>query len=462
MGGALIHPRSSGILSRRLGGGAESGKRWRLCAEHHEEQSQVFPGLPDELACQILARTPRSFHSSLKLVCKAWNQALSSRELYDIRKELNLTEEWLYILMRGADEEAHWYAVDPDSGRWKILPDMPQSMENEEPHRIGVSWGLWSALGNSGVKLSSILKGWFNRRDSFEKVPYCGCSAVAMSGCLYVLGGFFRASSLKCMWRYDARTNEWTESASLGTARAYCKTGMLNNKLYAVGGVSRADAGLLPLQSAEVYDPTANYWIPIANMPFLHAQVLPTLFWADMLKPIATGLVPYQGKLCVPQSLYSWPFFLDVGGEVYDPASNLWSEMAHGMGEGWPSRKAGMKLSAVVNEQLFALDPSNSIDGNKVRMYDTEKDVWKVVHKNVPVLLDLTEAESPYLLAGFKDKLYIVTKDVSDNIAVLRADLSQLLPSGTNIQSSENEGWTTLSSRKFGPAELVACQVLDL
>ena len=63
-----------------------------------------------------------------------------------------------------------------------------------------------------------------------------------------------------------------------------------------------------------------------------------------MLKPIATGMTAFRGKLCVPQSLYSWPFFVDVGGEAYDPATDSWLEMPNGMGDGWPARQAGTKL----------------------------------------------------------------------------------------------------------------------
>ncbi|KAF9623128.1 hypothetical protein IFM89_037644 [Coptis chinensis] len=98
-----------------------------------------------------------------------------------------------------------------------------------------------------------------------------------------------------------------------------------------------------------------GYGPAIPSMPFSKAQLLPTTFLADMFKPIATGMTTYRGRLCVPQSLYSWPFFVDVGGEVYDPESNTWLEMPSGMGDGWPARQASTKLSVVVEEELYAL-----------------------------------------------------------------------------------------------------------
>lgn len=103
----------------------------------------------------------------------------------------------------------------------------------------------------------------------------------------------------------------------LGMKQLICKLveiivrGILNNKLYVVGGVTRGPGGLTPLQSAEVFDPHTGIWSPIPSMPFAKAQVLPTAFLADLLKPIATGMTSYRGRLFVPWSLYCWPFFVE-------------------------------------------------------------------------------------------------------------------------------------------------------
>ncbi|KAF9620440.1 hypothetical protein IFM89_012617 [Coptis chinensis] len=157
------------------------------------------PNLPDNISIQILARLPRIYYLNVKLVSRSWKNVVTGTELFDLRKELGITEEWLYILTKGYG------------------PEVP-------------------------------------------------------------------------------------------------------------------------------------------SMPFSKAQLLPTAFLADMFKPIATGMTMYRGRFCVPQSLYSWPFFVDVGGEVYDPEPNTWLEMPSGMGDGWPARQAGTKLSVVVEEELYALD----------------------------------------------------------------------------------------------------------
>lgn len=437
---------------------SDSTKRQRISNDY---EPAIIPGLPEEISLEILARVSRGNHPLLRCVCKSWYHVLSTSEIFNLRKELGVTEEWLYVLMKDEEERLGWHVLDPAEGKWRKLPPMPEIANvAKKPEAAETSWGWRIPLGPlRTMRLTGFFRSWFQRKGFLDKTPFCGCSAGAINGNLYVLGGFSWASAMRAVWRYDSRTNRWAPSAAMEVARAYCKTGVVDNKLYAVGGVDRGRGGLTPLQSAEVYDPETDTWSQVAPMPFRKAQV-PRAYLADMLKPIATGMAAYNGRLCVPQSLYSWPFFVDVGGEIFDPATDMWAEMPIGMGEDWPARQAGTKLSVVVGGKLYALDPTSSMDGSKIKVYDSAQDVWKVVLKKVPILLDLSDSESPYLLAGFDGKLHVITKDINDNVAVLRAELGAELSSK---EPKESEfGWKTISSASFGTVELVACQVLDL
>jgi hypothetical protein len=438
------------------------------------DDPQFIPGIPDELSLGILARLPRSCHFSLRLVCKRWKRAFSSHSLFSLRKELLLTEEWLYLLIRRSDESLAWHAVDPSTGMWHKLPPMPDMACGGDDLDPSSSSSASSPAATSSAHtwlafvFKEFMRALFGHRESAEKAAFYGCAAGSIDGCLYILGGFTKTSATRSVWLYDPCANAWKEAASMGCARAYCKTAFVCGKLYAVGGVNRGRAGLTPLQSAEVYDPSANIWTSIPDMPFSKAQLLPAAFPADMLKPIATGMAAYRDRLFVPQSLYSWPFFVDVGGEVFDPMAGMWSEMPRGMGEGWPAKQAGTKLSAVVNGHLYALEPTGSLDGCKVKVYDSEADSWKIVLKKVPILLDFSESESPYLLAGFKNKLRILTKDINDCVVVLGADIDSEVapvtnPSGNGTASeTEADRWKTVAKKHFGSVELVACQVLEI
>ncbi|KAK2986919.1 hypothetical protein RJ640_009062 [Escallonia rubra] len=454
----------------------EANKRQRTLSSFCEENPRLIPSLPDEISIQILARLPRACYLDVRSVSRNWKAALMSAELYKLRKEFGKTEEWLYLLTKTGGDKLLWYALDPLSRKWQRLPLMP-NVAMEDGSRRGLSaLRRWNVVGSS-IKIADAIRGWLGRKDALDQIPFCGCAIAAVDGCLYVLGGFSKASAMSCVWRYNPVSNAWNEVSPMSVGRAYCKTGVLNNKLFVVGGVSRGRGGLTPLQSAEVFDPQTSSWSPVPSMPFSKAQVLPTAFLADLLKPIATGMTSYRGKLYVPQSLYCWPFFVDVGGEVYDPATNTWDEMPTGMGEGWPARQAGTKLSVIVDGDLYALDPSSSLDSAQIKLYDCQDDSWKVVEGDVPIR-DFADSESPYLLAGFLGKLHVITKDANHNIAVMQADRPNRLgpfssTSSTPIGESSEELsqpavgceqiiWEVIATRNAGSAELVSCQILDI
>ncbi|XP_008798422.2 F-box/kelch-repeat protein At1g22040 [Phoenix dactylifera] len=453
----------------------EASKRLRMSPSYHDENPRLIPSLPDEISLQILARLPRIYYLNVKMVSRRWEAAITGPEIYRLRKDLGITEEWLYILTKVEGDKLSWHALDPLSKTWQRLPPIPNVVYEDESRKGFSGFCMWNVMGTS-IKIADVIRGWLGRRDALDRMPLCGCAIGSVDGCLYVLGGLSRASAMKCVWRYDPCINLWQEVSSMTTGRAFCKTSLLNNKLYVVGGVSRERGGLTPLQSAEVYDPDTGVWTQVPSMPFSKAQILPTAFLADLLKPIATGMTSYRGRLCVPQSLYSWPFFVDVGGEIYDPDSNAWVDMPAGMGEGWPAKQAGTKLSVVVNGELYALDPSSSLDNGKIKIYNHQEDAWKVVVGKVP-LHDFADSESPYLLAGFLGKLHVITKDVNNDTAVLQADLqNHMSPSSLTSSSAANSAsqnadtslvaetdiWKVIASKNFGAAELVSCQVLDI
>ncbi|PNX87989.1 F-box/kelch-repeat protein at1g22040-like protein, partial [Trifolium pratense] len=423
----------------------EACKRQRLLSTSYEDNSRLIPSLPDEISVQILARVPRVRYLNLKSVSRAWKIALASSELFCLRKELGTTEEWLYILTKVNDDKLFWYALDPLSGRWQRLPLMPNVFVEDEAKKglAAIPRRMWNMLGSS-IRIADVIMNWLRRKDALDRMPFCGCSIGAVDGCIYALGGFSKASAMKSVWRYDPVKNCWTEVSPMSVGRAYSKTGILNGKLYVIGGVTRGRGGLNPLQSAEVFDPHTGTWSPLPNMPFAKAQILPTAFLADLLKPIATGMTSYRGRLYVPQSLYCWPFFVDVGGEVYDPDINSWLEMPVGMGNGWPARQAGTKLSVTVNNDLYALDPSSSLGSAKIKVYDEEGDTWKVVAGDVPIH-DFVDSECPYLLASLLGKLHVITKDDNHNIAVLQADMQNDLASSQSLSSSPDSSFSELA-----------------
>uniref|UniRef100_A0A0A9GK59 Uncharacterized protein n=1 Tax=Arundo donax TaxID=35708 RepID=A0A0A9GK59_ARUDO len=132
--------------------------------------------------------------------------------------------------------------------------------------------------------------------------------------------------------------------------------------------------------------------------------------------------------------------------------------MPDGLGDGWPARQAGTKLGIVINDKLYTLEPSSSLDSGQIKRYDSEQDTWTTIEPQVPVN-DFTDAEAPYLLAGLHGKLHLITKAANSTIQVMQAVVQN---NTDDTASEENVLWTTVASKNFGAAELVSCQVLDV
>lgn len=467
MGSFLSFTRSKDLpIEECSSSGMDWCKRAKKSANCDGENNRLIPGLPDEISLEIIARVPRICYLKMKMVSRSWKVVIGGTEVYQLRKELGRTEEWLYILTKLEDRLA-LHGLDPSSGRWQRVPPMPAKVFEDEAWR-GFSGLCIRSLIDSSIKIAETVRGWVGRSDASTKMPFCGCSIGAVGGCLYVLGGFSRFSAIKCVWRYDPCMNSWQESSPMTVGRAFCKISMLDDKLYVVGGIRRVKGGLSPLQSAEVYDPQTDSWTAMPSMPFSKAQVLPTAFLTELMKPVAIGVTSYRGRLCVPQNLYSWPFFIDIGGEIYDPITNTWSEMPAGMGEGWPCKQAGTKLSAVVNGKLYALDSSGSSEDAQIKVYDDKDDVWKVVIGKVPSH-DLSNCETPYLLASFLGKLHLIMKGTNNDTSVLKVDVSSSSASDLPSQNPKKfrgaedpDLWEVIGIKNFGAAEFISCQVLSV
>ncbi|THU49035.1 hypothetical protein C4D60_Mb06t05330 [Musa balbisiana] len=284
----------------------DANKKIRI-SSYLDDNPRLIPSLPDEVSIQILARLPRIHYLNVKLISRRWMTAVMSGELFQMRRQLGVTEEWLYVMTKTRGDKYSWQALDPRSGKWQRLPPMPHVVDEEEPKR-GLP-GFW-------------------------------------------------------MW-----------------------------------------------------------------------------------------------------------------GEIYDPETSSWVEMPHGMGDGWPARQARTKLGTVFNGDLYALDPASYLDNGKIKMYDNQEDVWRVVVEKVPVCY-LTDSDSPFLLAGLLGKLHVIMKDANHHIVILEADLQRLTVSNVSTSSTapadsmidnpaslveeEPEFWKVIDAKDSGAAELVSCQVLDI
>ena len=138
--------------------------------------------------------------------------------------------------------------------------------------------------------------------------PRSNVAAGVIDGILYVVGGdvFGVNASVNSLREYNPVTDSWVLKASMPTARQVLAVGVIDEKLYAVGGLQPCCTSLATL---EVYDPGSNSWTTAAPLPVGKNQLV-------------AGVI--YGKL------YAVTGIPTTGGATnhtfgYDPTTNTWA-----------------------------------------------------------------------------------------------------------------------------------------
>ena len=107
---------------------------------------------------------------------------------------------------------------------------------------------------------------------------------------------------------YDPATSSWRELTRIPTARSTAAAGVIDGKLYVVGGKDD-EAGTGAMNSLEIYDPVTDTWSVGDNMP--------TRRWGP-----SAGVI--DGKLYVIGGALTADILYTVL-EIYDPVLDSWS-----------------------------------------------------------------------------------------------------------------------------------------
>ena len=153
--------------------------------------------------------------------------------------------------------------------------------------------------------------------------------AATIGNKMYVVGGVTTAPGatnpairpntpqrvLATVQEYDPETNSWRERATMPTPRNHTAAGVVNGKIYVIGGRIGAAfiAASSDLGNVEAYDPVTDTWsAPLAKMPTARSG-------------LDVGV--YEGKIYVAGG-ENQDFFQHTAYhafEGYDPATNTWS-----------------------------------------------------------------------------------------------------------------------------------------
>ena len=93
-----------------------------------------------------------------------------------------------------------------------------------------------------------------------------GFAAGVVNGKIYAIGGApsLTGAYYSTVEEYDPATDTWTKKTRMPTARNGLAAAVVQDKIYVVGGEPSAQASLA---TVEMYDPATDTWTPKANMP---------------------------------------------------------------------------------------------------------------------------------------------------------------------------------------------------
>ena len=165
---------------------------------------------------------------------------------------------------------------------------------------------------------------------------------------IYAIGGTVEdgSNAFTTVEEYDPATDRWTTKTSLTTGRYDLAVGVVNNKIYAIGGCS--GLGCLSLKTIEEYDPVTDQWTTKASMQSPGNR-------------FAAGVVNNK--------IYA------IGGagnsvEEYDPLTDTWTPKAPIL------TVRSSHAVGVVGGKIYAIGGGTVAESTIVEEYDPATDTW--------------------------------------------------------------------------------------
>jgi N-acetylneuraminic acid mutarotase len=224
------------------------------------------------------------------------------------------------------------YEYDPGPDKWTKKKTIPVPVHHQAQAVLNGKLYIFGGCNQGISGVGGVTNAWEYDpvADSYKALaplPAKRCSAQAeeVGGKIYVIGGmepFENGDGTRVTGRnemYDPATNSWTPRSAMPTSRNHAYSGVVNGKIYVIGG--RIGAGFIggPNQSGatdidvvEEYDPATNLWGVLK-------QRMPTARSGG-------GAGTYNGRIYVSggelQSRQMLAAFRAL--EAYDPVNDTW------------------------------------------------------------------------------------------------------------------------------------------
>lgn len=244
---------------------------------------------------------------------------------------------------------------------WTTAPAIPERLQEHHGALLGGSIYIAGGFDTTALPTKvayrfDVARGAWQRIADLPEARH-HMPLVVLNDTLYAIGGLegMRFVAKTNLWIYRPDRNVWEERAPLPVPRGASAAGVVSGKLVVVGGMG-TDHVLL--DSIAVYDPASNHWTNRAPIPTVR----------DHLTADVVGGVLYAigGRPMEPDKNF------DVV-EAYDLVADRWTSRTP-----MPSRRGGL-ASAVLGGRIhtFGGETRSSVFGNH-EAYDPATNRWTV------------------------------------------------------------------------------------
>lgn len=222
---------------------------------------------------------------------------------------------------------------DPQDNRWHRAADMPTP--RAQPETAVVAGKIYVLGGYNGIdnrivniKTLKVVEVYDPQTDTWEKkqdmsLPRLYFGVGVVNNKIYAIGGEARLEDknpgaperLNLVAAYDADTDAWTKRAKMPTRRDGVETAVVNDSIYVFGGSGWpiADWGGPYLPTIEVYHPKINRWKKKPNMPTLKIGFSTIVIGGEIYLIGGHGGVGFRDYLTTV--------------EVYNPKTERWNRI---------------------------------------------------------------------------------------------------------------------------------------
>lgn len=225
-------------------------------------------------------------------------------------------------------------------------------------------------------------------------------ATVLKDGKVLVVGGFGQDRLLASAELYDPATNTWSSAGSMASSRAsHTATLLPNGRVLVVGGYDSESNHIVPLKSAEVYDPAANQWSSAPDMGVARMGHVATA--------LSDGEVLVVGGETTPFGNPVQTIGLNLA-EVYD--GKTWKDLAE------PDRLGSLTSATLLGDGRVLVLPAFQIFDPRSGSWSRSTTANTVSGGSLPVLLPDGRV---FIAGGAKSQTWPVTGPIPLKTAAL-------------------------------------------